>query len=140
MEEPRLETIATLDNCSHKYCVGCIKQWVEASESKCPQCKAEIGKITYKEAGKEIKIVVEDRHQGMIDYNCTECRERIRPANLVTDSGVDQAISCDMCEQYAVHLRCMDEDSRELFDEDGDWLCDLCIAFLEENGGFCCCC
>ena len=73
MEEPKTEITATLDNCSHIYCVECIKHWVEASESKCPQCKAEIGKITYKEDGKEIQIIVEATYQGMIDYNCTEC-------------------------------------------------------------------
>jgi hypothetical protein len=45
----------------------------------------------------------------MIDYNCTECRDRIRPGNLVTGSGVDEAVSCDICMRYAVHVRCMDE-------------------------------
>jgi hypothetical protein len=59
MEEPNPESVATLDNCLHKYCIVCIKQWVEASESKCPQCKAEICKITYKEKDKEIQFVVE---------------------------------------------------------------------------------
>lgn len=139
MEEPKPDTIATLDNCLHIYCIGCIKHWVEASESKCPQCKADIGKITYTEEGKEIQMLVEGRHQGMIDYNCTECRERIRPGNLVTGSGVDEAIACDCCEHYAVHVRCLLEDDREIFDEDQEWICALCQAILEEDSGCSCC-
>jgi phage FluMu protein Com len=47
---------------------------VDSSENKCPQCKAVIGKITYKEDGIEIQKAVEERHQGMIEYNCAECR------------------------------------------------------------------
>lgn len=67
----------------------------------------------------------------MIDYNCTECRERIRPGNLVAGSGTDEAVSCNICMRYAVHVRCMNEDCREIFDEDGDWMCDLCKAILD---------
>ena len=141
MEEPKPETIATLDNCSHIYCIACIEHWVDASESKCPQCKAVIGKITYKEDGIQIQKLVEERHQGMIDYNCSECRERIRPGNLVTGSGIDEAITCDLCERYAVHIRCMDTDAKENFDEEHDWLCGLCKAMLDiESSCSCCMC
>lgn len=113
MEEPKPEQIATLDGCSHIYCFGCIEQWVQSSESKCPQCKALISKIIYKQNGIEIKKEVEDRHQGMIDYNCAECSERIRPGNLVTDSGIDEAITCYFCEEYAIHIRCINSEDRE---------------------------
>jgi hypothetical protein len=91
---------------------------VDSSENKCPQCKALIGKITYKEDGIEIQKAVEERHQGMIDYNCAECRQRIRPGNFVTDSGIDEAITCDLCEDYAIHIRCMDSNARKEFDEE----------------------
>lgn len=76
----------------------------------------------------------------MIDYNCTECRERIRPANLVTGSGTDEAIVCDCCEEYACHIRCLDEVAlAEFRDNDDEWLCDLCEAILEQEDGPCLC-
>jgi hypothetical protein len=67
----------------------------------------------------------------MIDFNCRECKERIRHRDILNDRGIDEAIYCDLCERYAIHLRCMDEDTREIYDEEDYWLCDLCIAIWD---------
>jgi hypothetical protein len=62
MEGMKPEMVASLDNCSHKYCGPCITKWVEDSENKCPACKAKIGKISYLSVTGEIKnVVVEDK-------------------------------------------------------------------------------
>ena len=50
LEEPTAENLAKLDSCLHIYCYECIRHWVDSSESKCPLCKADIGKITYKDS------------------------------------------------------------------------------------------
>lgn len=78
----------------------------------------------------------------MLVYHCTECRERIRPGNFVTGSGRDEAMICDCCEEYACHIRCFTPYQRDFFDDESDdvWLCDLCIAAIEENSDSCCIC
>ena len=87
LEIPKPTELAKLDNCKHLYCFLCIKNWVDSSESKCPQCKFEIGKITYKDVeGKEIQLLVESKHQGM--DCCIKCRREFRPVEFVSDSGV----------------------------------------------------
>lgn len=132
MEEPQPQLLATLDCCDHVYCFECIHTWVDKSESKCPQCKKEIKNIIHKDAeGKDATIIVEHRHQGMINLSCTECRQRVWGRNLVTGSGPDEALQCDLCEEYACHIRCFTARQREFYNSNQCWLCDLCIAELE---------
>lgn len=57
LDEPSAKDLATLDSCKHVYCFTCIKQWVDDSENKCPQCKKSITKIAYTdEKGKQATL------------------------------------------------------------------------------------
>lgn len=68
----------------------------------------------------------------MLIFNCVTCQQRIRPANFVTDSGDDEAVMCDICEEYAVHIRCMSELDVEYMELEGDWLCRECHVRVQE--------
>ena len=132
MEEPSPDIAASLDCCDHVYCFLCIHQWVNSGDSKCPQCKKEISVIRHKDReGKEASFNVESRHQNMLTYDCTECRQRIRGANLVTGSGADEAVVCDDCEEYACHIRCLTEQDAQFFELNDCWLCGLCAVILD---------
>lgn len=74
----------------------------------------------------------------MLNYKCFGCKQRIRPANFVTGSGVDEALECDCCEAEACHIRCFNARYQaakiELKLEEEEWLCDDCITDIEEEG------
>ena len=76
----------SLDCCKHQYCLECIQQWVTKSESRCPQCKKEVGELRHKDGD----MKVEEKNQGDSeeeeDYYdeeeeeeiCDVCHERVQ--------------------------------------------------------------
>lgn len=46
IEKIKADKIATLDNCSHTFCMECIREW-SAITNKCPLCQTSFSRIEY---------------------------------------------------------------------------------------------
>ena len=90
--------MASLDNCSHKFCLGCIKDWACKTENKCPNCKTKFNMLknkskSFKIKNKESPLNDEDDD----DFRCQICTEAITEENYSF---------CGICNELA-HVECL---------------------------------
>lgn len=128
-----LKEKAILNNCSHEYCYGCIRQWANNS-NKCPLCKTDFLYIIHFKNKKRIRekiktrefistgdsFIFEDSNNGDSDNeedNCILCDEK----NLF-----EKLIYCDGCEIYCCHLNCCNLSD---FPEE-EWFCPNCLVLF----------
>ena len=109
-------------------------------ENSCPQCKAKITKISYRDILGRLKYEkIEDKAQeidNFEDVHCEECNERVYERNFdARNRDRDTAAICEECLEKAIHLRCMPEVEREMWEYDRIWYCQECFDALSDSYG-----
>lgn len=70
---------ATIDSCSHAFCLSCIKTWGTTQANLCPLCKIRFNTVSYTENGVSKVLKMADRDEGEINPSssgCIFCRNR----------------------------------------------------------------
>ena len=75
-----------------------------------------------------------DNFEGMI---CEACRERVYERNFdARNRNEDTAAICEECMDVAMHLRCMRNTQKEMWEEDRIWLCTTCLDEMSSSSSY----
>ena len=104
-----------------------------------PSVQEEISEIKHKDKeGNDVSLKVEPRSQDMPVFDCTVCRQRIRQENYEPESGPNEALLCECCQECACHIRCFSKEDAEFFEEEDIWVCAECESHFEDECLDCC--
>ena len=122
----------SLDNCSHTYCLKCIRE-LSKLDSKCPLCKKRYFILTYKDGNHTIKEKIKKRNysETIIDYIEEEDylqensdAEDVDETCLICKKSDNKNVLmiCDICNYNITHTYCDNLDKVP----EGEWRCLLC--------------